>query len=172
MKKLDDLFSCISSFFSTRASIHPLPYSRLIIFDGDQSINPIMKVHDKIISKIPKDKVRIEFVKMHYIGESPPKILKKFPHINFVPLSGFSAKKEVVDKWIGIRIQQAIDAGCQQISVVSSDFDFVDIFRMILMMNPTKKNLNFTLIAPKPIGKLNAAIGQDAVFKNISIIKV
>lgn len=83
----------------------------------------------------------------------------------------FPPEKEIVDKYISIASQQAIDDGCSKITVISSDYDFIDIFRMLQIANPTKA-IEFTLIAPSPSGRLDSLIqAGGSKYNQISIIR-
>jgi hypothetical protein len=44
--------------------------------------------------------------------------------------------KETVDKFIGMRIQKAINDGQTKFAVISNDEDFADIFGMLSLLNP------------------------------------
>jgi hypothetical protein len=67
-------------------------------------------------------------------------------YIKVISLNKYTRpKKETVDKFIGIRIQKAINEGQTKIAVISNDDDFSDIFGMISLLNPDI-NLEFKLI--------------------------
>lgn len=85
------------------------------------------------------------------------KVLTKLVDVNKIYLVGYSKGKEVVDKFIGAYIQKALSDGYTDITVVSSDYDFIDIFKMALVLNPTiDNNVSFRMIIPKPKGRLAA----------------
>lgn len=74
--------------------------------------------------------------------------------INVVRLQGYRVGKEVTDKYIGACIQKAICAGYRDISVVSSDYDFIDIFKMAILLNPDVTDIVFRMVVPKPKGRI------------------
>jgi hypothetical protein len=109
-----------------------------------------------------------EEVQWIHCGKHTPKIVSKDKTNNVVSLSEFSAKgKETTDKYIAMAIQKLVSEGVVDICVVSSDFDFVDIFKMITVTNPDKC-LKFKLIAPYAKGRLL----REESTSTIEIIKV
>ena len=69
-----------------------------------------------------------------------------------------------VDKFIFGYIQTAIGKGYTDITIISSDYDFIDIFHMSNQLNT--KVISFTLIIPRRIGRLK----QLKSMGNITII--
>ncbi len=84
----------------------------------------------------------------------PPRCLKDTPDINKIYLRGYTTGKEVADKFIGAYIQKSIHDGYNDITVVSSDYDFIDIFKMAMLLNPSAKNLTFRIIVPNAQGRI------------------
>lgn len=129
--------------FWEKAPVVKLPKS-VVFIDGDQNLAQLKRA-------------------LPFVGKGPhvswitsgtvPNYVKKH-NIKFVCLSSVSSHgKETSDKYIGIAIQQAVSSGITNITVVSSDYDFVDIFKMVSMLNLTVQ-LNFTLVAPAAKGRL------------------
>jgi len=100
---------------------------------------------------------------------NPHKMAKKFPDdVNKIYLRGYATGKEIVDKFIGAYIQKSLAEGYTEIIVVSSDFDFIDIFKLALELNPTVKNVSFKIIVPNARGRLS----EVETSTNIEIIKL
>ena len=144
-------------FAKKQPSIKP----QLIIMDGDQPIPELFRAYRNYI--IPLGVYETHFVRFN---DSKPKILKHFPEIKCVYLTGFTSSKEVVDKYIFGLIQYSVDKGYSDIAVISSDYDFIDIFNMCNIINGNK-NVKFTLIIPKPRGRLVQLNSNE----NIEVIK-
>jgi hypothetical protein len=85
--------------------------------------------------------------------DTEPRILRGVVGINKIYLGGFSTGKEVTDKFIGAYIQKAISDGYTHISVISSDYDFIDIFKLAIVLDDRAKNLTFRMIVPTKASK-------------------
>ena len=135
----------------------------IAFLDGDQSLPGILAAHHKYLLGIETHLVRLKDASA---GE--PKCLRKLDGVNKIYLSGYSASKEVTDKFIGAYIQKAVQDGYSNITVVSSDYDFIDIFKMAVVLNPGAANLKFRMIIPHAKGRL--AELPEAV-ANIEIVR-
>ena len=70
------------------------------------------------------------------------------------------AKKEAVDKFIGMRLQQAVIQGFTKFMVFSNDRDYLDIFGMLYSLNPDKQ-MNFKMVSSLPsMNRLNKEHNQ------------
>lgn len=118
----------------------------LIFIDGDQDANRQIATFNKISND------RKGFW-IHVQREIPRK-LSKIPNIEAISVRDMAAKgKETTDKYIAIAIQKGVSEGIKKFTVISRDYDFVDIFKMIVMSNP-EVELDFTLVAAKAQGRL------------------
>lgn len=139
---------------------------RIAFIDGDQSIHGYLKAYDDHIAGTDTE---THLIRMKKAQDNEPKRLRKIDEkINKIYLDGFTSKKEVVDKFIGAYIQKAIADGYNDITVVSSDYDFVDIFKMAMIMDKKTAKVNFRLIVPNPQGKMNDLSEKNL---NIEIVK-
>ena len=77
-----------------------------------------------------------------------------------------STGKEITDKFIAAYIQKAIADKFNSITVVSSDYDFIDIFKMAAQISDTSK-LKFRMIVPHAVGRL-----RDTKIAGVEIIKM
>ncbi len=137
---------------------------KLVLLDGDQPLLETLAAYSKYIE--PLKNCETYFIQLADIASKGPKVLKYYPNINSILLSRFSPGKEIVDKYIFGYIQTAISKGYTDITIISSDYDFIDIFQMSNLLNDNR-NIKFCLIIPRPIGKLkNLKSGE-----NITIIK-
>ncbi len=147
----------IPFFTKKQPPVKPL----LIIMDGDQSIPELFRAYKKYVANI--DNFETRFIRY---GGSYPKILRRFPEIQCTYLLHLTSSKEIVDKFIFGLIQTEISKGYTNFAVISSDYDFIDIFKMSNMIN-NHTNIKFTLVVPRPRGRL---AGMDSS-ENIEIIK-
>ena len=123
---------------------------KIAFLDGDQSLPLLIDVHSKHLKG-----VETHLVRSRQADQGEPRPLRKLnPEINKIYLSGYSPGKEVSDKFITGYIQKAISESYQEIIVVSSDFDFIDIFKMTLQLNPDKSGIKMKLIVPQGRGKI------------------
>ena len=140
-----EMLRFIVNLFKKPEPIINIP-KELIFIDGDQDANRQIAT----FKKISNDRKGIW---IHVQRETPRK-LTKVPNIEVVSVREMSAKgKETTDKYIGIAIQKAVSEGVRKFTVISRDYDFVDIFKMIVMSNP-EVELDFTLVAAKAQGRL------------------
>jgi hypothetical protein len=136
---------------------------RIAFLDGDQPLPGILHAYDKYLKGTETHLVRL---KDDSAGE--PKVLRGKHGFNKIYLSGYKAGKEVTDKFIGAYIQKAVTDGYQFITVVSSDYDFIDTFKMAVVLNPEASKLTFRMIVPNARGVLKEM--PDRVM-NIEIVK-
>lgn len=136
-------------------------FHELVIIDGDQPLSQMIDATTQYVNPL-SHKCDIELIRMQNFKEKIPRILKRFPY-KVVLLKGFSPGKEVTDKFIAMRCQQALREGYSKITVISNDYDFIDIFKMLNVLNNT--NVKFTLVAPKASGRLSKTNNKQ----NISI---
>lgn len=141
-------------------------YQKIAFIDGDQSLPAVLNAYHKHLS----GKVSQTYLVRMDNGNCEPKLLRKMVGINKVYLSGFTSGKEVVDKFIGASIQKAIADGFTDISVISSDYDFIDQFKMAAILDKRANNITFTLIVPTNLGgRLEQA--ANTKFNNIKVVK-
>jgi len=136
---------------------------KIAFLDGDQPLPGILAAHQKYLLGIETHLVRLR-------GENTgePHILRKVTGINKIYLTGYSTGKEVTDKFIGAYIQKALQDGRTDITVVSSDYDFIDVFKMAVQLNPTAAKVKFRLIVPNSRGRLEELPEK---MLNIEIVK-
>jgi hypothetical protein len=139
------------------------PQRKIAFLDGDQPLPGILAAHQKYLLGIETHLVRLR-------GENTgePRLLRKVTGINKIYLTGYSTGKEVTDKFISAYIQKALHDGCTDITVVSSDYDFIDVFKLAVQLNPTAFDVSFRLIVPTAIGRLG---GLPEKMLNIEIVK-
>lgn len=148
--------SFLSGLFSPKIYIEDIPLpapkfeNKIAFIDGDQLALDLLKAYEKHIKPL---NITTYFVAMGQKNSRPPKMLKKYPELKLKRLIGFSSKKEVTDKFIAMFIQKAISDGLDEIYVVSSDYDFIEIFKMALEINH-EIQIKMTLIIPNPQGRL------------------
>lgn len=136
---------------------------KIAFLDGDQPLASILALYTKYLTG----------TETHLIRQSIPGHLE--PHklrdqtFNKIYLTGFRYGKETVDKYIGAFIQKSIADGYTDITVVSGDYDFIDIFKIAIQLNPTAKNVVFRMIVPSNCtGKV---FENHATINNIEIVK-
>jgi len=118
--------------------------TKIAFLDGDNPLPCILDAYAKHLRG-----VETHLVRALRGEENPPKILAKSSEkINKIYLRGLTAGKEVTDKFIGAYIQKAINDGYKEITVVSMDYDFIDIFKMAIQLNPQATNVTFRIIIP------------------------
>ncbi len=124
-------------------NLFPRKVKRIAFLDGDQPIPGLLKAYDQ---HIKGTNTETHLVRWMQANHNEPSSLKAIdPNINKVYLRDFRAGKEVSDKFIGQWMQKAVLEGYTHITVVSSDYDFVDIFKMIAKLSDVK-DINFRLI--------------------------
>lgn len=134
-------------------------FYELILVDGDQPLKQIVSTTKRYISAL-SHKYDVELIRMQNTINNAPGLLKRWPY-KVVSLKGFSAGKEITDKYIAMRAQQALREGYSKITVVSNDYDFFDIFKMLNLLNRT--NAIFTLVALNAKGKLTTATSTQNI---------
>lgn len=136
---------------------------QIAFLDGDNPLVGVIAAYQKYLLGI-----ETHLVKAQSETAEEPRILRKQHTINKIYLRGYTTGKEVVDKFIGAYIQKAIQDGYQEITVVSSDYDFIDIFKMAIELNPEAVKVSFRMIIPNAQGRLNDLPNH---IRNISIIR-
>ena len=145
----------------------PKAVKKIAFLDGDQGLPQIIEAYEKYLIGTETHLVRA-FSENIAAGNKEPKILRKLENVNKIYLSGYTARKEIVDKFIGAYIQKAIQNGYKHITVVSSDYDFIDIFKMAVILNPEMTDLTFRIIVPNGKGKMSNLPDQIA---NIEVVQ-
>lgn len=138
---------------------------KIAFIDGDQDIHALLRSYRKYVANTGTE---THFIRMKDEGSLEPKIMRNVTDMNKIYLSGMTKKKEAVDKFIGAYIQRAVSEGYAEISVISSDYDFIDIFKMAVQIDPRAMNITFRMIVPRPEGRLDEL--PEKVM-NIEIIK-
>jgi hypothetical protein len=140
------------------------PKAKSIAFlDGDNPLPGIIAAYDKYLKG-----TETHMVRARETGSGEPRILRGEHGFNKIYLTGYTAGKEITDKFIGAYIQKAVSDGYTEITVVSSDYDFIDTFKMAVVLDPAAANVTFRMIIPATAqGRLNNL--PDKVC-NISII--
>lgn len=136
---------------------------RIVFIDGDQDIPVSIAAYNKYGKGS-----ETHIVRQIFSNHEPPKALRNMSGPNMVFLRGYTSGKEIVDKFIGASIQKAIADGYTHITVVSSDYDFIDIFKMAAMIDPKASEVTFRMVIPNPQGRMVDLGDQIA---NIEIIK-
>ena len=156
------MFSVIKNFFRSATQTKTVAY-----IDGDQDVPAAIDAYSKYIKGTTKE---VYFVRAG--SGNDPKSLRRSPHYNEltkIRLKGFASKKEITDKYITALIQKAVTEGYGHITVVSSDYDFIDIFKMAMILNPQASNVTFRMIVPtKAVGKVATCETQQG---NIEVIR-
>lgn len=138
---------------------------RIAFLDGDQPLPGIINAYNLFLKGTETHLIRLQ-----NSSHAEPKILKKLDSsINKIYLVDYTAGKEVVDKFITAYIQKAIDSKYTHITVVSSDYDFIDTFKMSVMLNPLASHVTFRMIVPKAKGRLSEF---ESNVVNIEIVKL
>lgn len=150
-------------FTALKAKFFPKTDRKIAFLDGDQPLPGIIAAYDTYLKGIETHLVR---AKTPNSGE--PHILRNVK-FNKIYLEGYTTRKEITDKFIGAYIQKALSDGYTHITVVSSDYDFIDTFKMAVMLNPSATNVAFRMIVPNAKGRL-AQLGEQVM--NIEIVKL
>lgn len=138
---------------------------KIAFIDGDQDLHKVLETYQKYVANTNTE---THLVRLKRESHNEPKILRKTKNINKIYLDGYTSKKEVVDKFIGAYIQKAVSDGYKEISVISSDYDFIDIFKMAVRIDPNATNILFKMIVPHAEGRL---CDLPEKILNIEIIK-
>ena len=145
-----------------------LPQVKKIAFiDGDQPLPGVLAAYEQYVANTGTETHLVRA----FTGGKPPRILGKdnLKEINKVYLRGYATGKEVTDKYIAGMIQKAVADGYNHITVISSDYDFLDIFKMAVQINPALKTATMRLIVPHATGKMARVEAQVA---NVEVIKM
>lgn len=138
---------------------------RIAFLDGDQNIPEMIKLHAKYLKGTETYMVRLKNDKA-----KEPKVLRNVTGFDRIYIEG-RAGKEAVDKFIAGYIQKAVHDGYSEITVVSSDYDFIDIFKMAVMINDKAAKVSFRMIVPID-GRDNELMKNvPARIANIEVIK-
>jgi hypothetical protein len=141
------------------------PSKKIAFLDGDQSLPDIIDAYHKHLKNVETHLIRVN------TGSKEPRILRNQNGFNKIYLNGYRTGKEVTDKFIGAYIQKAISEGYTDITVVSNDYDFIDVFKMAMQLNLKACSVTFRIII------MDATLNSTSpkVFKNhrrnIEIIK-
>ena len=141
---------------------------KIAFIDGDQELPGLLKAYDMYVANTG---TQTHLIRLQDTGAGEPKVLKRLndESVNKIYLSGYTSGKEVVDKFIAGFIQKSITEGYQHITVISSDYDFIDIFRMAVEIEPAAAAVTFRMIVPCPMGRMKQTAAQIA---NIEVIKM
>jgi len=150
------MFALIRKLFIKRKDI--------AFIDGDQDLDLNIFVYKKYLLN-----TRTIFIRQQDKKANPPRKLKSLHKLETLYLNNFSKKKEIVDKCIAIYIHKVLTEGYNNITVVSSDYDFIDIFRLIITLETLPTHIKFRLIIPNPIGK-TASLPDK--YYNIEVVKI
>lgn len=138
---------------------------RIAFIDGDQDLPVLLAAYQKHVAGTNTE---THLVRLKSNNAPEPKVLRKLKDVNKIYLAGFTKGKEVTDKFIGAYIQKAIADGYTHVTVVSSDYDFIDIFKMCAIVEEKATKLTFRMIVPNAKGRLKDLPDQ---LLNIEIIK-
>lgn len=115
---------------------------RIAFLDGDQPLAGMMRAYDL---HVKGTNTETHLVRLLQDGNEPKCLRKIDPKINKMYLQGYRTGKEATDKFIGQWIQKALTEGFNHITVVSSDYDFIDTFKMCAQLNELD-HITFRLI--------------------------
>jgi hypothetical protein len=136
-----------------------------IFIDGDVITGDTLSLLDN--NYLDKD---ITFVRMFNQTERDPRLIRD-RNFNVVRLRNFNKSKETTDKYIAMAVMKAICNGITNITVVSQDSDFLDIFELINLQ--IEVECKFTLVLPpknKEYKKIKYKLPK--LSKNIHVIGV
>ena len=162
------MFAKLLSFF--RSNPQEVKREKVIksiaFLDGDQDLKSMVAAHSMYLKGIETHLVRVQDPK-----NNEPKVLRKVIGINKIYLvPEYKTGKEIVDKFIGAYIQKSVSEGYNHITVVSSDYDFIDIFKMALVLNPDiADDVTFRIIVPHPMGTLKRCPPK---LRNIEVVRM
>ena len=114
---------------------------KLVIVDGD-CISSDLYILDHMTGV-----AECYFVRQGHL-QTFPKQVKNRSDYSLVPLVGYRLGKEVVDKYIGLMIQKAVDSGAVEITILSADYDFIDTVRMIVDISSPKNRVRINIVIP------------------------
>jgi len=145
----------------------PKKVKRIAFLDGDNPLPYILGAHTKYLKGI-----ETHLIRALALEDKEPKILKKTPeNINKIYLRGLTCGKEITDKFIGAYIQKAIQDGYTEITVVSMDYDFIDIFKMAVILNPQATKVSFRIIVPAVPNQRGRLYEPIEKIHNISVVR-
>jgi len=150
----------IFKFFSRKTK-------KIAFLDGDNPLPYILSAHTKYLKGIETHLIRALAPE-----DKEPKILKKTSDgINKIYLRGLTRGKEITDKFIGAYIQKAIHDGYTEITVISMDYDFIDIFKMAVILNPQATKVSFKIIVPAVPNQRGRLYEPLEKIHNISVVR-
>ena len=127
------------------------PQRKIAFIDGDQELHAALKAYDAYVANTGTE---THFVRLAYPAtHQEPKQLRNRDDFNKVYVEG-TAGKEVVDKFIAGYIQRAVAEGYTHVTVVSNDYDFIDIFKMAVMINEHASEVTFRMVVPFAQGRM------------------
>lgn len=138
---------------------------KIAFIDGDQPLHQVLKAYNKYIANTGTE---THLIRIKEEQHNEPKALRNVSGVNKIYLSGMTAKKEVTDKFIGAYIQRAVSEGYREITVISNDYDFIDIFKMAVQVDSAAAKVTFRMIMPKAQGR---AVDLPAKMLNIEVIR-
>ena len=141
---------------------------KIAFIDGDQSLPDVLRAYQKHVANTNTETHLVRLMTQHSGRNVEPNILRTLENVNKIYLEGFTTGKEVTDKFIGAYIQKAINDGYTHITVVSSDYDFIDIFKMAAIVDKDASKLTFRMVIPNAKGRVRELPDQ---LLNIEIIK-
>jgi hypothetical protein len=140
---------------------------KIAFIDGDQRLPGLIKAYQEHVVGTNTETHLIRLMSKSD-RNNEPHILRNIEGINKIYLEGFTTGKEVTDKFIGAYIQKAISDGYTHITVISGDYDFIDIFKMAAIVDKKASKLTFRMIVPNAQGRVKDLPDQ---LLNIEIIK-
>ena len=138
---------------------------KIAFIDGDQNIPMALKAYEKYVAGTGTE---AHFIKMKEADQNEPKLLRNVSGLNKIYLAGMTAGKEATDKFIGAYIQRAVSEGYREITVISNDYDFIDIFKMAVQVDSAASKVTFRMIMPRAQGR---AAALPSKLLNIEVIK-
>jgi hypothetical protein len=141
---------------------------KIAFIDGDQSLPDVLRAYQKHVANTNTETHLVRLMTQNSGRNVEPVILRTLENVNKIYLQGFTTGKEVTDKFIGAYIQKAINDGYTHITVVSSDYDFIDIFKMAAIVDKDASKLTFRMVIPNAKGRVRELPDQ---LLNIEIIK-
>jgi hypothetical protein len=136
---------------------------KIAFIDGDQDLDPLLNAYETYLAGTNTE---THFVRLRSTNNEPKKL--RNVAFNRIYIDG-TAGKECVDKFIAAYIQKAVSERYDEITVVSSDYDFIDIFKMAVVVDPTASEITFRIIIPVARGRIKELPAKVA---NITVVKV
>lgn len=141
------------------------PSKKIAFLDADQPLPGVLSAYN---AHLADTNTEVHLVRMRLTGTNEPKRLRDIDSSIIKTYLEDVDSAEAVDKFITAGIQRAVSDGYQEITVVSSDYGFLDIFKMITIINQDAIKIKFRLIVPVARGKLANVPNQ---VMNIEVIK-